>query len=80
VNTSDGPIGGDGYLGLLACDRTTSKMRGPSYRIQIRWFSMKREYNKHTYEAYKIKITLKIKLLHFSLKITRLRSRMCFKR
>jgi hypothetical protein len=35
---------------------------------------------KHTYEALKIIISLKIKLLHFSLKIIRMRSRMCFKR
>jgi hypothetical protein len=41
---------------------------------------MKREYSKHTYEAFKPIISLKIKLLHFSLKITRLRSRRCFKR
>jgi hypothetical protein len=53
---------------------------GPSSRIQIGWFSMKREYSKHTYEAYKLRILLKVKLLHISLKITRLRSRRCFKR
>jgi hypothetical protein len=35
---------------------------------------------KHTYEAFKIIISWKIKLLHFSLKITRMRSRRCFKR
>jgi hypothetical protein len=35
---------------------------------------------KHTYEALKIIISLKIKLLHFSLYITRMRSRRCFKR
>jgi hypothetical protein len=55
-------------------------MRGPSSRIQIGWFSMKREYSKHTYEAFKIIISLEIKLLYFSLKITRMRSRRCFKR
>jgi hypothetical protein len=41
---------------------------------------MKREYNKHKYEAHKFKILMKVKLLHFSVKITRLRSRRCFKR
>jgi hypothetical protein len=55
-------------------------MRDPSSRIQIGWFSMKRECNKHTYEAFKTMVSLKIKLLHFSLRITRLRSRRCFKR
>jgi hypothetical protein len=35
---------------------------------------------KHTYEAFKIIISLKIKLLHFNLKITMIRSRMFFKR
>jgi hypothetical protein len=41
---------------------------------------MKQECSKHTYEAYKIKISLKIKLLHFALKITRMRSKRFFKR
>jgi hypothetical protein len=41
---------------------------------------MKQECSKHIYEAYKLRISLKVKLLHFSLKITRLRSRRCFKR
>jgi hypothetical protein len=53
------------------CDRTTSEMRVLSSRIQIGWFSTKREYNKHTYEAFKTITSLKITLLHFSLKITR---------
>jgi hypothetical protein len=35
---------------------------------------------KHTYETFKTIISLKIKLLHFSLKITMIRSRMFFKR
>jgi hypothetical protein len=34
----------------------------------------------HTHEAFKIIISLKIKLLQFSLQITRMRSRMCFKK
>jgi hypothetical protein len=55
-------------------------MRGPSFRIQIRWSLMKRECNKHTYKAFRTIISLKIKLLHFSLKITTLRNRRCFKR
>jgi hypothetical protein len=55
-------------------------MRSSSSRIQIGWFSMKRECSKHTYGAYKIRISLKTKLIHFSLKIIRLRSRWCFKR
>jgi hypothetical protein len=46
------------------CDRINSKMRGPSSRIQIGSFSMMRECSKHTSKAYKIKISLKIKLLH----------------
>jgi hypothetical protein len=29
--------------GYASCDRTTSEMRGLSFRIQIGWFSMKRE-------------------------------------
>jgi hypothetical protein len=65
---------------LCCCDRTTSEMRGSSYRIQIGWFSTKQECSKHMYEAFKTIILLTIKLLHFSLKITRLRSRRCFKR
>jgi hypothetical protein len=35
---------------------------------------------KYTYKAFKIIISLKIKLLHFSLNITRIISKMCFKR
>jgi hypothetical protein len=62
------------------CDRTTSEMQGPSSRIQIGWFSMNQECIKHTYKAYKIRISLKIKLLHVSLKITRMRSRRCFQK
>jgi hypothetical protein len=62
------------------CDRTTLEMRGPSWRIQIRRFLMKREHIKHTYKVFKTIISLKIKLLLFSLKITRMRSRMRFKR
>jgi hypothetical protein len=62
------------------CDRTISEMRGPFSSIQIGWCSMKWGCSKHTYEAFKTKISLTIKLLHFSLKITRLRSRRCFKR
>jgi hypothetical protein len=41
---------------------------------------MKQECCKLAYEAFKIIISLKIKLFHFSLKITRMRSRRCFKR
>jgi hypothetical protein len=41
---------------------------------------MKRDCSKHTYKAFKTIISLKIKLLNFRLKITRLRSKMCFKR
>jgi hypothetical protein len=41
---------------------------------------MNHECVKHTYEAFKTIISLKIKLLHFSLEITRMRSRMFFKR
>jgi hypothetical protein len=40
---------------------------------------MKCEYSKHIYEAYKIMISLKIKLLHFSLRIIKLRYRRFFK-
>jgi hypothetical protein len=65
---------------LTNYERTTSEMRGPSFRIQIRWFSTKRECSKHTYETLKTIISLTIKLLQFSLKITRLRRRGCFKR
>jgi hypothetical protein len=62
------------------CDRTTSEMRGPSSRIWIGWFSMKREFMQtHIWSIQSI-ISLKIKLLHFSLKITRMRSRRFFKR
>jgi hypothetical protein len=41
---------------------------------------MNQECIKHTYKAFKTIISMKIKLLHFSLKITRMRSRRCFKR
>jgi hypothetical protein len=37
----------------------------------IEWFSMKWECIKHTYEAYKTKIIVEIKLLQLGLKITR---------
>jgi hypothetical protein len=47
------------------CDRTTSEMRGLSSRIQIERFSMKRECSKHTYEAYKIRISLKKVITHW---------------
>jgi hypothetical protein len=40
---------------------------------------MKRECSKHTYEAFKTMISLKIKLLNFNLKIMRIRSRRRFK-
>jgi hypothetical protein len=59
---------------------TTSEMRWLSSKMQIEWFSTKRECSKHIYEAFKIIILLITKLLHFSLKIIRLRNRMCFKR
>jgi hypothetical protein len=51
------------------CDRTTSEIRGLSSRIQIGWFSTKREYSKHTYKAKKTMISLKIKLLQLSFKV-----------
>jgi hypothetical protein len=50
----------------------------PGTRSGNSWWS--KNACKHTYEAFKIIILLKIKLLHFSLKITRMRSRRCFKR
>jgi hypothetical protein len=40
---------------------------------------MKQECIRHTCEAYETRISLKIKLLHFSLRITRLRYRSLFK-
>jgi hypothetical protein len=51
------------------CDKIISKMRSMSSRIHIGCFLMKRECSKYTYKAYKISILLKIKLLHFSLRL-----------
>jgi hypothetical protein len=61
-------------------DRTTSEMR-----VSLPGFGSgdsRRSENacKHTYEAFKNIISLKIKLLHFSLKITMIRSRRFDKR
>jgi hypothetical protein len=63
-----------------ACDRTPSEMRGPSSRIQIGWLSMKRECMQTYIRSIQTIISLKIKWLHFSLKIIRMRSRRFFKR
>jgi hypothetical protein len=53
-------------------------VRPPGSRLGDSWQS--KNACKHTYKAFKTIISLKIKLLHISLKITRMRSRRCFKR
>jgi hypothetical protein len=55
-------------------------MRSPSSRIQIGSFSTKRECMQTHIRSIKNHNFIEIKLLHFSLKITRMRWRRCFKR
>jgi hypothetical protein len=69
---------GIGYL--EHCDRTTSEMRSPSSRIQIWWFSTKQKCMQTLIRSIGNHNFIEIKLLHFSLKITRMTSRRCFKR
>jgi hypothetical protein len=62
------------------CDRTTSEMRVRLPRSGSGDSRRSENACKHTYEAFKTIISLTIKLLHFSLKIIRIRSRRFFKR
>jgi hypothetical protein len=62
------------------CDRTTSEMRVRLLSSGSGDSQQSKNACKHTYEAFKTIISLKIKLLHFSLKITRVRSIRFFKR
>ncbi len=64
----------------INCDRTTSKMTGLSPKIISGDSRRSENACKHTYEAFKTIISLKIKLLHFILKISMIRSRRFFKR
>jgi hypothetical protein len=70
----------DACFYLPWCDRTTSKMRDPPSKIQIGWFSTKRECMQTYIRSIQNHNFIENKLLHFSLKITRMRSRRCFKR
>jgi hypothetical protein len=65
---------------LGQCDKTTSEMRVRLPGSGLGDFRRSDNARKHTYEAFKTIISFRIKLLHFGLKITRIRSRRFFKR